>query len=983
MRSFLRMAAISQKVLPEEVLPLLARNVVVGGYTGQGDSRKPTEYLILLRRYLDQARELQALAGPEGVIRVPSCSQAEKLLTIIGYRLREECGPNTSLETADPERAFLTIDSGFPLASLEEALRGDKSFEVPFASGQVPILFGPNDWKVHDKYQRDKDDLVDVILRDPGLARLYWALSQVDANTRAFLWQSQGPAKLLPLAAPLDFYGSHIYVRSGRVVVPGGSTAESAWKNLVGASPDAPGEFVTRLLAKDQGWLVAYYDALARVNGTQQAYFTEPHRLPRCYEALRGQELSPGAARTVFRPDAGLLLLATRLQLDPNGQPHVPGNLDAWKQIVARQSDSKTARQWSKQASHWDNSEQLLEGMFALSRVASENGSVQVYLTLSEIDRGRAAGQRLSPQTVSLLAEHFARFHNQYLIFSEFHGLNDASIARFLDQAQAVNRIQDRSVRADALGIFQANVGLWQILARQGQIPEASWNDSWQRVISPFGHIRTSAQLFDAGRSSLGELFQAATGKPDPSQDGIIGLLSGPQQTSPEGQRVRQELGNQIRSVLEAQRLVSLDTLLTLADGLNQMAQQRGTPDRMIALAGELREFQLPKPIFTAQERAEWVSGLYNDPHTQIEMRTDLTRVIKSPKSPNQLEEARGQLAPFLRDTLVGLNYAYYEPPGAQMILHNPLFVRAHDFAGEMTMTGDQVWQTPTIFGRGWTASGGAHLAGSLADLPYVLAQVEQDFMVPENTQSLIWQDLVPCLVTSAVLPRWWRVSPNELHAVALYQRSGEELLTAAAQNEQVRERTLDILSTRLLPRRFEQVDAALRAGHPEAALSRLTPAETFYLAAEFRRRFPQEAHSSGQAGQDLETLAERHPNEVSWERISEDFGVPHPALAQTYSLELLNVKPFPTFLGYSSRLLAESWDSSNLYWARLTDEMGYSPAMLQRLIPELTRRMIENIFATDLDDWPALLRALQETGEEFRSGKIASLPKEGRTAGL
>src|SRR5579864_2338604 len=34
LRSFLRMAAISQKISPEEVLPLLARNVVVNGFQG-------------------------------------------------------------------------------------------------------------------------------------------------------------------------------------------------------------------------------------------------------------------------------------------------------------------------------------------------------------------------------------------------------------------------------------------------------------------------------------------------------------------------------------------------------------------------------------------------------------------------------------------------------------------------------------------------------------------------------------------------------------------------------------------------------------------------------------------------------------------------------------------------------------------------------------------------------------------------------------
>jgi hypothetical protein len=36
---------------------------------------------------------------------------------------------------------------------------------------------------------------------------------------------------------------------------------------------------------------------------------------------------------------------------------------------------------------------------------------------------------------------------------------------------------------------------------------------------------------------------------------------------------------------------------------------------------------------------------------------------------------------------------------------------------------------------------------------------------------------------------------------------------------------------------------------------------------------------------------------------------------------------------------------------------------------------MTAKIFATDLEDWPALQRAMQEAGEEFRQGKIAPLP--------
>jgi hypothetical protein len=76
--------------------------------------------------------------------------------------------------------------------------------------------------------------------------------------------------------------------------------------------------------------------------------------------------------------------------------------------------------------------------------------------------------------------------------------------------------------------------------------------------------------------------------------------------------------------------------------------------------------------------------------------------------------------------------------------------------------------------------------------------------------------------------------------------------------------------------------------------------------------------------------------------------------------------------------LFGESWESSNLYWARLADEKGYSPAALNILIPELTGQMVANISATSIDDWPALQRAMQETGEQFRQGKIKA-----RTADL
>lgn len=544
--------------------------------------------------------------------------------------------------------------------------------------------------------------------------------------------------------------------------------------------------------------------------------------------------------------------------------------------------------------------------------------------------------------------------------------------------ADSLDHISDPFLRADVIGTFQATLGLWQILARQGQLPPARMNDAFQRAMAPLQGVKSGPQLFDAARTALSEVVRAA-GAPDLYQDNIIALLAGPQQSTPEGQRMRSELAVRMHTVMQDQRLVSLDTLFALGDGLAQLSQGKASADALLPLAAELREFEFPRSFFSNTERIEYAPGLPDYKHTALQTRMDLSKVIRNP-SPKELAEARGLLSALLRDTLVGLNYAYYEPPAAQVLHHNPLFIRSHDFSGSASETLQESWKTPRLFGSGVTAGRGAHLVGSLAHLPFVLSQVEQDFIVPENVQALIWDETVPALVTSAILPRWWTVSRQEMHAVALHQRAGDELVRAAVTKASLRAPVVDILSERMLPQRCAQIERALAAGNQDA-LPELMPGETLYLAAEFRRRYPGQSDAWASAGKELEELARQYPADASWARLSEDFGVPHPALQQSYARALLNIKPFPAVGGYGSRLMAESWDSSNLYWARLADELGYAPVMLNRLVPELTRRMVEKIFATDFEDFSALMRAMRETGEEFRQGKIEAAPSAGAAA--
>ena len=286
LRSFLRMAGISRGITPDEVLPLLSRNVYTQGF---GISGRPTEFLILLSHYVEQARELTSLAGPDGKLRVSNCDDVKPLLHILGYRARPNCGQaDTSLQTEDPERAFLTIDSGFPLSELEQTLQGGGPFEYAFSSTPVPVIFAESDWtRASKKEAKQPKDLLGAILSDPAVARLYWAFSKMDPETGAWLQRSVSIRGMAPHAAALDFYGSYFRIRAGHVVVPGGMAAEAAWEDLAGASPKAPAEFVHKLLTKDGGWLAAYYDVLSRAGTTHSAYFTDPGRLAAFYSALQ------------------------------------------------------------------------------------------------------------------------------------------------------------------------------------------------------------------------------------------------------------------------------------------------------------------------------------------------------------------------------------------------------------------------------------------------------------------------------------------------------------------------------------------------------------------------------------------------------------------------------------------------------------------------------------------------------------------------
>ena len=969
-RSFARMAALSPDLNAEDLAASLARNIVTNGYqaASSNEALEQTEYLKLIVRYLSQARELDKLAGPDKTIRIETCDspQTNEVLRVLGYRMRGACGSDVVLETVNASRAFLTIDSGFPLAQFEQALRTNRPFVYDYKPTEVPLLYGPEYWL--SAKEKQSGEFIDLFLGDPSLCRLYLGMSKLDPATADDLRKAMAIQKIRAFAHVLDFYGGMFQVRNGRAVVPGGSRSEKAWADLVGVAPDKGAGFFERLVARDDGWLASYFDALARLTDTPgtpsvQQYLTEPERMKRFYAAIRGKVSSPGPARPVFRSNTDMMLLTSRLRLDQDGKPHVPGGVDVWRRLfVSHPQHSKYDSKLTKAAPNWKDGDDVLEALFALTRKSVENEPLKIYLSLSDVDR-RRTGKPLDAETVDRLARAYSQFGSQYSILSEAPELSATSINQFLDVAEGINQIKELNLRSNAAGTFQALVALWQILERQEAIPASEADASFFKLASLFGKAKNERESFDAGRAGVKVLLAAAHSPATVStQDRLIDLLAGA--AEPVDAESHTQLVEDMMRIFESQRLISLNTIFELVDNLEGLARGEKVNQQLIAkAAARIAEIQLPRASMSGAEKNALAFGYWPEKHIEQQRKLNLRALIdKSAADPKKLDDIRGLLAPFLRDTLVGLAYMHYAPPGAQILKTNPLFVRSHDFIGLQGT--NQTWKSTEVMGGGWPASAGGKLVGSLSGLPYALAEAEQNFLIPSREQALIWGDLVPQLILSATVSRWWNVTPGQLHWVGLHMNYAESKMAEASLNPQQRQLFLEALDRHAPPARVRKVARLLEAGEMRAAVENVMPSEMFAVAADMLSRSPSD---DSPIAKDVRAQAAEAPEKLSYAAVSRAFGTPKPTLANSYSPQLLNLRTFPTLMGYSSRIMAESWESNLLYYAAVADDLHIPPSQLNVLVPAWTQQTVERIFATHLEDWPALLRSLRLVGDEVR----------------
>lgn len=236
------------------------------------DRRFAVVFVALAVAALGHGSAFTAVSPSPPVLLVPGGTPA--LLQAAGVRVPVE-----------PERALLAlirqlhVGRGRPEqidASIATASRQAR----PGQAEPVPALLPADVWR-RAVFGRDipEEQLAGAILRDRKASFLYYGLFALDDETLSYLASSPGLLATLykRLAVPFAACSEGIRVRGGRVLVPGGASAEAAWERTLLASPGDPVRFVTSLLERPEGRAAQLFEALGRLDPPRLAFALGPN----------------------------------------------------------------------------------------------------------------------------------------------------------------------------------------------------------------------------------------------------------------------------------------------------------------------------------------------------------------------------------------------------------------------------------------------------------------------------------------------------------------------------------------------------------------------------------------------------------------------------------------------------------------------------------------------------------------------------------
>ena len=182
-------------------------------------------------------------------------------------------------------------------------------------------------------------------------------------------------------------------------------------------------------------------------------------------------------------------------------------------------------------------------------------------------------------------------------------------------------------MHSDLAGTFQALVSLWQILVRQQSIPDAQADTVFSGIVGGFASVKANCELFDAGRNGVKLLLAANAPNSDPHGK-MLDLLAG----NPADSETHDQMVQDLMRILEAQRIISLDTLFQLADHIEAVAKGEKLDAKLVnKLASRISEIQLPRASLSANEKNAMGFGYWTHRHLDAERKLNLRLPLRRP----------------------------------------------------------------------------------------------------------------------------------------------------------------------------------------------------------------------------------------------------------------------------------------------------------------------------------------------------------------
>jgi len=886
-----------------------------------------------------------------------------------GGRLKIEPAERTSAAKRQETAAALALDE----IAMQEALQSGRDFDLTIVDEKVPILFGAPSWvQAFPASEESAGGLTSVFAANPLLADLYIGLANLDDATAEGLVRDFGLRVLAEKHAAL-LYGcaGAIVVQHGRVALPGGEAAAPVWLRLVGANAAAPKQFLSNLLGKDDGKLLAFYALLMQLDLPRQKFFTASEtRTERFYELFKDTLDLKVSAVLRFRYLAFADFMR-QIPLDNQGHVIFPGSPQVW--MVAKGQSASVSRSTSliRQASRIaapDVEDQIL---LRLAKTEYTSGLENVselsnFLAVQRVDAHRT--RPLDEAAAILLAQHYASHRQAWPYLVLCGDLDAEDYASFFRMSEYLFSF-DSLVRNEAMGELNALLKILSLLRDSGRIDPKSTVELFRTICARFQKADESAGFAAAALDMLRDLIAAAHGEGDADEAVRDALLEHGAPVSfsfngadyavsrPEAQ------AHAFQEVLALQKVPALAVLLEIYRSATDLSAAKGSPAelaaRVIAAVKRLPDVEIPE---MPELRGSAKELLHSLRLTQIRKVCEDLQKAASQKPPDgkKLASVARQLMaalnPQVRLALTGIIYAYYLSPHDLLISDDPLFLRRHQFVGSASSFNVRsVWVDSSLQPAGKT---GSFFFGGFAGFAALGGAASMSTTRQIDTTV---KPVGAAIIGTLHETNWSNIREPELHAAALKMRAGREWVVFAAVSPEMFSALSEETSGLLSPGRRAELLRAVSEHRWSTAWQVLTLSDLFFLGDAYLHRFDKDPVSSPVLAGLRSAVGKSRPEQERW------LGADSQALSVCSHPHLMRLAPYEYYETFVvPEMLAARTNEFKLYLAEFIDRRGLPAEVLGAVAEPLVIQLLRGLRLTVSADWRSVLAAFSEIDDRI-----------------